>query len=156
MGRDNGFSYIEIVIVVLIISILAVGSYVVYADIQARTFIQAQGEVVVSYMELAREKTGATDNTTTCGTFGGFYSVSLTDMTLSLVPNGCVATTSHLFENVTFPEGNFQVDFDPLGTGFTGPSCIIIQHPRTTDCALITIEGSGLAHSELTENCSCL
>lgn len=156
MGKNNGFTYIEILLVVFIMSIMAVGGYTVYSDVQTRKYIDAQGQIIVSYLELAREKTSAGDQTSSCGTFNGYYSVSLVDHVLSLTPNGCPAVTTHEFDSdLGFPEGDFQVDYNVLGTGYSGSSCVIVQHPRTDDCALITLEASGLAQTELTQNCTC-
>jgi prepilin-type N-terminal cleavage/methylation domain-containing protein len=156
MAKNRGFTYIEVLIVVGIISLLSVGGVASYSEFQARKQTEAETRMIESYIELAREKTSAGDRTGSCGTYGGYYSVTSTGAVVSLVPNGCSAAASFtLRSGYTLPEGDIQADFRPLGAGYSGPSCIIVQHPNAELCGQITIESSGITSSEVRTECTC-
>lgn len=158
MAKNSGFTLIELTLVILILGTLSTIGFQSYADVQSRKRVEAETHIVTGFLNLAYDKTYSSDKTATCGTFAGSYTVSLTDVTLSLTPDGCPATTTHVFaDGFTFPEGDFSTTFLPLARGITGDRCILIQHPTAQKCGKITIESSGIVSSEVVplETCIC-
>lgn len=154
--RNSGFTYVEMMIVLLIIGILAVTGLTSYSEFQARSRTESETHMIESYIELAREKTSAGDRTGACGTYGGFYSVIGASSVVTLVPNGCPAAATYtLTDGFSLSEGDFQLDFQPQGGGMSGPTCIIVQHPTADLCGIITIESSGITSSTIQNDCSC-
>lgn len=156
MGKNNGFTYIEMMIVMLVIGILAFTGISSYTEFNARKQTEARAKKIVEYLDVARQKTAAGDKPSSCGSYTGSYAVTLVGNLMSLTPGGCVTLATHSFLDFTFPEGDFTVTYQPLGGGMTGDRCIIIQHPKAPICEKITLESSGIVKDELLPEASCV
>ena len=155
MERNSGFTYIEILIVVMVIGILAVTGISSYSEFNSRKQTESAARKVVEYVQLAQEKTRAHDIPSSCGSYGGFYYTDLTGSSLTLVPSGCSALATHNVGAFVYPEGDFRVNFDQFGTSASGDSCILVEHPRADFCGKVTIESSGIVSQELLLKASC-
>ena len=131
-----------------------------YLEFNSRKQIESETKKIVSYLDLAQSKTLAGEPV--CETYGGNYSVSTltgaSNVAMSLTPAGCSAQTTYTFpDGYSLPEGDFTVSYNPEGTGVTGDSCIILQHPRSDVCGKITIEPSGSLTDDVLplDSCTC-
>lgn len=155
MVKNNGFTLLELIFVILILGTLSLIALRGYGNIQQRTQTEAATKRVLEYMRLAYDKTAASDKTATCATYEGTYTVSLSGSTMSLTPDGCAAVTTYNFSDFSFPEGDFQTTFLPLGKGITGNACIVVSHPRADICGIVQLESTGIASDTIESGAAC-
>lgn len=160
MEKSRGFTYLEIIIVMLILGIIATLGGSSYIGYNSRKQIETETQKLVSYFDLAQTKTLAGEPL--CGTYAGNYIVSSAtvgdDISLSLTPNGCSAQATYVFPTgYSLPEGDFTLTYNAEGTGVTGASCILLQHPKAELCGKVTIEPSGAFSDQIVplSTCTC-
>ncbi len=157
MERNSGFTLVELMMVIFIIGFISTIGIASYTTFNARKVTESETKKVVEYLELSQSKTESGDRPSGCGTYAGYYTTSLTGSTLSVTPSGCSAITSYTIEDFSFPEGDFTVDYLPLGKGISGDTCILIQHPTADYCGKVEIEQSGIVKDDVVSvaNCTC-
>lgn len=156
MVRNNaGFTYIELVIVIFTVSILAYMGTASYLNLNVRKDAEAETKKLVEYLDIARNKTQAQDKA--CPDYTGSYTVSLNGSVMSLTPVGCSATATYTFgDQYAFPQGDFTVAFQPLGAGATGDSCILLDHTTADVCGKVTITAGGTVEYAVTNSAGCV
>jgi len=158
MEKSRGFTYLEIIIVMLILGIIATFGGSSYIGYNSRKQIETETQKLVSYFDLAQTKTLAGEPV--CGTYAGNYSVSSTtdgeSVSLALTPIGCSAQATYTFPTgYSLPQGDFTLTYTAEGTGITGVSCILLQHPKAELCGKVTIEPSGAFSDVIVPLSSC-
>lgn len=158
MEKSRGFTYLEIIIVMLILGIIATLGGSSYIGYNSRKQIETETQKLVSYFDLAQTKTLAGEPV--CDTYAGNYSVSAStvsnSVSLSLTPLGCSAQATYTFpQGYSLPDGDFTLTYNPEGTGVTGVSCILLQHPKAELCGKVTIDPSGAFSDTIVPLTSC-
>lgn len=157
MAKNNGFTYIELMMVVFVIAILSSLGIVSYTEYNARKATENETHKLIEYLDLARTKTLTSDKPDSCSGFTGSYVISSSSTTISMTPEGCTATATFSLDNaMTLPEGDFSVTFKPQGAGITGDTCILVSHPTQGYCGKISLEASGIAKNEQLKDSNCV
>lgn len=156
MARNSGFTLLELVFVIMILGVLSMIALRGYGNIQQRSQTEAASMRIIEYLRLAYDKASASDKTATCDTYEGSYTVALVGSDMNLTPDGCPVVATYSFGDFDFPEGDFSTTFLPLGRGVTGNTCMVVKHPRSDVCSVVTVESTGVASEELAHGASCV
>lgn len=161
MERNKGFTYLEILIVMMIMGILSTMGRTAYLEYNSRKKVESETKQIVAFLDMAQTKTLGGEGT--CDDYEGNYSVSTLTVgdttTMSLTPLGCTSQATYVFpEGYTLPEGDFSVAYKVDGTGVTGSSCILLQHPKADVCGKVSLETSGSITYDFLplSSCTCL
>ena len=158
MGKSSGFTYLEILIVIMVTTLLALAGKVAYSNFNVRKQLEAETKKAISYFDLARTQTIAGEKP--CDTFEGFFSVFATQpgdtIELEVLPAGCPSQTAYTFpEGYSLASGNFLINYEPFGTGVNGSTCLILLQNSTDACAKLSFDQSGNLEDIITSGASC-
>jgi prepilin-type N-terminal cleavage/methylation domain-containing protein len=165
----KGFSLIEILVVITIISILSGLGLASYNDDQARRSLQQETEKLADILALARKKTQANDiQNYDCPNFNG-YKVYITEpgyrfaLCCDGINGGCDCgdpVTTRKIQDTLFSNGALaivqpvSIKFNPLTSSATlSPANGIITLKKGSKCQSVTISPSGTIDTGVVITC---
>ena len=154
-SKKNGFSLLEVMVVLSIVAVLSIGALSSYKSFNHIKSLESDTEAFVEMLELAKKNT--TSGEKPCVAYQGKYRVTWENTSATLTPLGCAATTIFNLKGNQFYTAGSSIDFNPLGRGTTliADTCVLIKNIYLNQCRQITIEKSGTMSHTINATCSC-
>lgn len=151
--KSKGFTLIEVLVGLLIVSFLFVGGYTAYREFVRRQVLNSAGDALISNLNLARQKALTVEKPEGCiDTLTG-YEVSFTSTSYTIAPECDVTNPSATFTMIYTLPNSVTLSTDlaaPLlykpvrGTNLTSNGSITLTH-TSGETRVLTISPEGIA-----------
>lgn len=142
-----GFTFIELLVVVAIVGILAGIISVTMSNYASRQSLESMHQQVIEGVENARRNTLASLNDTNYGVYVGTTSIALfpgTSYSPSNPNNEYLPYTSKITATSSFSGGGWTIVFDRLNGEPSAAGTIVLMDSGSMSYATVTISASGL------------
>lgn len=162
ISKDTaGFTFIEVVITVLILLIILSFSFRVYGDFNFRKNLEGEAKRFVETLELTKKKAAAVDKSGVHeGCIISGYKVTYTAsfyriFALCPSPVAVSGSISVASGHTLSGDGSGEVIFKPFGQGAQA-ACIIVQSNQSGRCRIVSVSTSGsVTYGDELSDCSC-
>lgn len=154
--KNAGFTLLELIIVISIISLLSGSAFVYYNSFSSTKQLETESSSLANTLELARKRANSGDLSTSCsGDFLG-YRVRINSLDYQLKVH-CSASdslvTNRSFANSVQADNTAIIDFKPIANTLTA-SCIKLSKPGVDRCRCLQIASSGTIENAFCSSCS--
>ncbi len=149
-GNRNGFSLLEVLIVVVVITILSVYAPKIYTDLIQKTSLESESSKFAEALLLAKKKAESIEKA--CINYGGSYIVEWNTSSYRVTPKDCSALQNYTLPSSITIDAAGSSEFYPLGKG-NQSECIVMTEAKSDKCKMITLTSTGVV--DIGDECNC-
>ena len=149
MAKNNGFTLIELIIVVATISLFVGISVAYYNNFSENKKLESEARKFANVLNLAKSKASSGESYSNCNNFTGYrISVNADNYTLNFCCNNSCTTqimASDLPDDIEFSSGTGNITFKPIGgeTNLTSDKLIVLRDDSLNRNINITVSTFG-------------
>lgn len=148
----KGFTYIEVMIVIGIIALMASMIFAVYTQVRGRQTLKTESQRFVNVLDSSRRRANANDKA--CSLYNGTYTIEWTTSGYTVTPGGCSAEPSYSLPSTITIDAAGTATYKATGLT-TAADCMILQDSETSQCRKIDVEAGGVVNEQIESDCSC-